>query len=111
MPIKKSKMLYDVIERMYDRPTMVTIHEQLVKFNESIGMFGISAAVLIRKKMQPGPRNLNKVPNVKNKGKRQIVDLDDDEEEEDEEGDDIDLREIRVFEDEDENDDHFNLEV
>nr|KAJ0227509.1 hypothetical protein LSAT_V11C100007330 [Lactuca sativa] len=45
--------LYDVIERMYDRPTMVTIHEQLVKFNESIRMFGISAAVLRRKKMQP----------------------------------------------------------
>ena len=46
--------LYDVIEKMYDRPTMVKIHEQLPKFNESIGMFGISAAVLMRKKMQPG---------------------------------------------------------
>ncbi|KAI3516534.1 hypothetical protein L1887_15452 [Cichorium endivia] len=61
-------------------------------------------------KRKRGPRNLNKVPNVKNKGKRQIVDLDDDEEE-DEEGDDIDLRETRVFEDEDENDDYFNPEV
>ncbi|KAI3499858.1 hypothetical protein L1887_35672 [Cichorium endivia] len=48
-------------------------------------------------KRKRGPRNLNK-------GKSQIVDLDDDEEEEDEKGDDIDLRETRVFEDEDEND-------
>ena len=46
--------LYDVIKKMYDRPTMVKIHEQLPKFNESIGMFGISAAILMRKKMQPG---------------------------------------------------------
>ncbi|CAH1427718.1 unnamed protein product [Lactuca virosa] len=45
--------LYDVIERMYNRPTMVTIHEQLVKFNESMRMFGIFAAVLMKKKMQP----------------------------------------------------------
>ncbi|CAH1431758.1 unnamed protein product [Lactuca virosa] len=45
--------VYDVIEMMYGRPTIVTIHEQLVKFNESIGMFGISVAVLMRKKMQP----------------------------------------------------------
>lgn len=43
-----------MIEKMYDRPTMVKIHEQLVKFNESIGMFGRSASILMRKKMQPG---------------------------------------------------------
>nr|KAJ0214059.1 hypothetical protein LSAT_V11C400225450 [Lactuca sativa] len=172
--------LYDVIERMYDRSTMVTIHEQLVKFNESIGMFGISTAVLIRKKMQPAkwwssygdecpklqhlepfgtstlihdfkrenkegrlmiqyvcrtwsrmmngllkrrmyvslkishgwmfmndegtrPRNLNKVTNVKDKAKSQLVDLDDEDEDE---GDDIGFHETTVVEDEDD-DDHF----
>ncbi|KAJ9557453.1 hypothetical protein OSB04_012067, partial [Centaurea solstitialis] len=44
--------LYDVIEKTYDNPTMVKIHEQLPKFQESIGMFGIFAAILMRKKMQ-----------------------------------------------------------
>ncbi|KAI3526602.1 hypothetical protein L1887_05859 [Cichorium endivia] len=45
--------LYSVIEKRYDRPTCIEIHEQLDKFNESIGMFGLSATKTLSKKMQP----------------------------------------------------------
>ena len=45
--------LYNVIEKMYDRPTGIKIHEQLDKFNDSIGMFGLSATIAMRKKTQP----------------------------------------------------------
>lgn len=33
---------------------MVKIHEQLVEFDESLGMFGKTASVEMRKKLQPG---------------------------------------------------------
>lgn len=46
--------LYEVIEKMCDRPTMVLVHEQLEMFKESRGMFGWPASVEMRKRMQPG---------------------------------------------------------
>lgn len=44
--------LYNVIEKMYDRPNRYKTHKQLDKFNENIGMFGLSATKAMTKMFQ-----------------------------------------------------------
>nr|XP_043623309.1 uncharacterized protein LOC122595077 [Erigeron canadensis] len=47
------RALFDCIEKLYDRPTVIKIHEQLAKFHDSIGMFGSVGCMEMRKRMQP----------------------------------------------------------
>ncbi|KAI8550404.1 hypothetical protein RHMOL_Rhmol06G0103600 [Rhododendron molle] len=61
-----------------DMDTRLIIDEQLEKFKNAEGMFGMDMAKLTRDKKQPGPRNLNAYG--RKKGKKKASELDDEDE-------------------------------
>ncbi|KAI8530748.1 hypothetical protein RHMOL_Rhmol11G0083700 [Rhododendron molle] len=85
------KGLYTTIERMYpDMDTRIIIDEQLEKFKNAEGMFGMEMAKLTRDKKQPGKKKASELDDedeIEVLDDDEVIELEGEEEEEEEEFD------------------------